>query len=125
MEGRKRREAQEEFRLSNFELTGPLGAGTFSDVKLVLHTPTQRPYALKCMRKGKLIHFSQLQHVVHEKRVRGHAWLRVACCGCSCVASTFAVLCLPRPLCTLYVVCCVLHVACSEYPVRRSTPQVL
>lgn len=30
-----------------------LGVGTFGRVKLVMHTPTNTPYALKCLRKGQ------------------------------------------------------------------------
>ena len=38
-------------------------------VKLVLHRPTQTPYALKCLRKGHVIKSQQTEHVVNEKRV--------------------------------------------------------
>eukprot|EP00966_Prymnesium_polylepis_P244647 5658623-Prymnesium_polylepis.1 len=42
-----------EFALSSFQHTALLRLGAFSNVHLVLHTPTQQPFALKCMRKGE------------------------------------------------------------------------
>jgi len=38
-------------------------------VKLVIHTPTQTPYALKCMRKGQVIALKQVEHVMNEKKL--------------------------------------------------------
>jgi hypothetical protein len=46
-----------------------LGVGTFGRVKLVLHTPTNTPYALKCMRKGQIIALKQVEHVMNEKSI--------------------------------------------------------
>ena len=47
-----------------------LGVGTFGRVKLVTHTKdNDRPYALKCMRKGQVIALKQVEHVMNEKRL--------------------------------------------------------
>ena len=50
-----------------------LGVGTFGRVKLVLHTPTNTPYALKCMRKGQIIALKQVGRVGVRVRVRVRA----------------------------------------------------
>ena len=47
-----------------------LGVGTFGRVKLVLHAKdNDRPYALKCMRKGQVIALKQVEHVMNEKNL--------------------------------------------------------
>ena len=46
-----------------------LGVGTFGRVKLVVHKPTDTPYALKCMRKGQIIALKQVEHVMNEKKI--------------------------------------------------------
>ena len=46
-----------------------LGVGTFGRVKLVVHKPSKRPYALKCMRKAQVVEMKQLAAVVREKTV--------------------------------------------------------
>ena len=46
-----------------------LGVGTFGRVKLVVHKPTDTPYALKCMRKGQVIALKQVEHVINEKKL--------------------------------------------------------
>jgi len=51
------------------EVHSVLGEGSFGRVKLTLHTPTRNTYALKCLRKGQLLKFQQVEHVVNEKRV--------------------------------------------------------
>ena len=33
----------------------------------MLHTPTNTPYALKCMRKGQIVALKQVEHVMNEK----------------------------------------------------------
>ncbi|KAL1508123.1 hypothetical protein AB1Y20_007713 [Prymnesium parvum] len=65
----KRLAALENFQLSKFELKALIGIGTLAEVTLLLHRPTQRPYALKTMSKGKLIHLRQLDNVVREKQL--------------------------------------------------------
>ena len=46
-----------------------LGEGTFGRVKLTLHQPSGATYALKCLRKGQVLRYQQVEHVVNEKRV--------------------------------------------------------
>jgi len=46
-----------------------LGAGTFGRVKLVRHTPTGTPYALKILQKAQVVDFKQTKNVMNEKNV--------------------------------------------------------
>jgi len=46
-----------------------LGEGSFGRVKLMLHVPDHKPFALKCLHKGQLVRYQQVEHVVNEKRV--------------------------------------------------------
>jgi len=46
-----------------------LGEGSFGRVKLMLHKPDKQAYALKCLQKGQLVRYQQVEHVVNEKRV--------------------------------------------------------
>ena len=56
--------------MSDLKLLSILGVGTFGRVKLVLNTKdANRPYALKCMRKGQVIALKQVEHVMNEKRL--------------------------------------------------------
>lgn len=43
-----------------------IGLGTFGRVKLVIHTPTGRPYALKCLKKRMLLRLNQVANVSSE-----------------------------------------------------------
>ena len=43
-----------------------IGIGTFGRVKLCIHTPTGRPYALKCLRKRMLVRLNQVNNVRSE-----------------------------------------------------------
>ena len=54
---------------SDLRVHNVLGVGTFGRVKLVVHTPTDTPYALKCMRKGQIIALKQVEHVMNEKKI--------------------------------------------------------
>jgi len=54
---------------SDLEVGVVLGEGSFGRVKLALHPTSGQAYALKCMRKGQLARFKQVQHVVNEKRI--------------------------------------------------------
>ncbi|KAG8457396.1 hypothetical protein KFE25_011327 [Diacronema lutheri] len=53
----------------DLELLSVLGEGSFGRVKLVRHRPTNRALALKCLRKGQLIKYKQVEHVLGEKAV--------------------------------------------------------
>ena len=46
-----------------------LGTGTFGRVRLVHHEPTGMEYALKSMRKEKLIHIKQVEATINEKKL--------------------------------------------------------
>ena len=56
-------------KMDDLRLHNILGVGTFGRVKLVVHTPTNTPYALKCMRKGQIMALKQVEHVMNEKRI--------------------------------------------------------
>jgi len=72
---RKQREAEAErakapvMQWDDLKEISMLGEGSFGRVKLVLHTPTSTPFALKCLHKGQLVRYQQVEHVVNEKRV--------------------------------------------------------
>jgi len=55
--------------MRDLKLMTILGVGTFGRVKLVLHLPTNTPYALKCMRKGQIVALKQVEHVMNEKKI--------------------------------------------------------
>jgi len=54
---------------ADLEMRRLLGVGTFGRVKLVIHKPTDKSYALKCMRKAQVVQTKQQQHVMHEKKI--------------------------------------------------------
>jgi len=71
---RRQRETEKAQRppivMKDLQLSKILGVGTFGRVKLVLHTKDDnRPYALKCMRKGQVIALKQVEHVMNEKQL--------------------------------------------------------
>mgnify|MGYP001179919512 CR=1 FL=1 len=71
---RRKREMEKAQRppilMKDLKLLSILGVGTFGRVKLVLHTiDSDRPYALKCMRKGQVIALKQVEHVMNEKKL--------------------------------------------------------
>jgi serine/threonine protein kinase len=51
------------------EITLMLGEGSFGRVKICRHHPTGDTYALKCLRKGQIIRYQQVDHIICEKRV--------------------------------------------------------
>ena len=53
----------------DLELRRILGVGTFGRVKLVVHQPTNKTYALKCMRKAQVVATKQQNHVLNEKNI--------------------------------------------------------
>ena len=53
----------------DLELRRILGVGTLGRVKLVVHKPTGKPYALKCMRKAQVVECNLVRHVMSEKRI--------------------------------------------------------
>jgi len=56
--------------MEDLKMFSILGVGTFGRVKLVLHTrDNDKPYALKCMRKGQVIALKQVEHVMNEKKL--------------------------------------------------------
>jgi hypothetical protein len=54
-------------KFADLELMTVLGEGSFGRVKLVRHLPTGRALALKCLRKGQLIKFKHVHHLIGEK----------------------------------------------------------
>ena len=56
-------------RYSDLEIRQTIGVGSFGQVRLALHTPTQTPYALKSMFKGQIIAQNQVAHVMSEKQI--------------------------------------------------------
>ena len=61
----------ERVRFDDLDVRRILGVGTFGRVKLAVHKPTGKPYALKCMRKAQIIENKMTSHVLAEKRILG------------------------------------------------------
>lgn len=57
----------EKWKLSDFSVSSTLGTGTFGRVKLVQHKETGEFYAMKILKKRKLIQMKQVLHVRSEK----------------------------------------------------------
>ena len=55
--------------LRDLEVMRTIGQGTFGRVKLVMHKPSQRLYALKCLRKVAIEEMSQVQNVITEVKL--------------------------------------------------------
>ena len=76
-----------------------LGVGTFGRVKLVVHTPTETTYALKCMRKAQVVATKQQSHVLNEKNILAmmeHPFIL-------CLVQTYQVRSHPVPLALLLI----------------------
>ena len=50
----RREEVASAIKFADLELRQIIGVGSFGQVRLVLHKPTQVPYALKAMYKGQV-----------------------------------------------------------------------
>eukprot|EP00753_Platysulcus_tardus_P015881 PLAT5326.1.p1 GENE.PLAT5326.1~~PLAT5326.1.p1 ORF type:complete len:889 (-),score=513.32 PLAT5326.1:1745-4411(-) len=61
--------AKTDFRWEDLEVRRTLGVGSFGHVRLCLHKPTGRPYALKCMEKKKILRMGQRQHILNEREI--------------------------------------------------------
>ena len=46
-----------------------IGTGSFGHVTVVVHKPTNLPYALKCMLKARIVGLNQVEHVLAERAV--------------------------------------------------------
>ena len=57
------------FMWKDLSVISDLGTGTFGRVRLVHHEPTGSEYAIKSMRKEKLIHIKQVESTVNEKKL--------------------------------------------------------
>ena len=56
-------------QLCELRTLSTLGVGAFGRVKLVVHTPTETPFAMKCLCKGQVLQYNQQDHVVNEKSI--------------------------------------------------------
>eukprot|EP00457_Paulinella_chromatophora_P001185 gb/GEZN01001187.1/.p1 GENE.gb/GEZN01001187.1/~~gb/GEZN01001187.1/.p1 ORF type:complete len:817 (-),score=181.49 gb/GEZN01001187.1/:268-2718(-) len=57
------------FQMTDFEIIGVLGKGSFGLVQLVRHQGDGQTYALKSVSKAQIVQLGQQEHVVSEKRV--------------------------------------------------------
>lgn len=58
--------------LQDVRVLKPLGAGGFGDVKLVYFKTAgvdQKPYALKCVQKCRIVQYGQQRHIMDEKNI--------------------------------------------------------
>ena len=65
----RRKAIADSFKLEDLQIHNTVGSGTFGRVRMVTHTPTNVMYALKSMRKLKLIDLKQVEHAINEKRI--------------------------------------------------------
>ena len=56
-------------QFSELELGRVLGLGTYGRVRVAVHAPTGEAYALKAMRKAKLVASQQVEHVLSERHI--------------------------------------------------------
>ena len=65
------RAARPKILFKDLKTVAVLGEGTFGRVRLVQwkHKGQRNPFALKCLQKGQLVYYKQVDHVVNEKRV--------------------------------------------------------
>jgi CRP-like cAMP-binding protein len=65
------RAARPKILFKDLKTIAVLGEGTFGRVRLVQwkHRGSKQPFALKCLQKGQLVYYKQVDHVVNEKRV--------------------------------------------------------
>lgn len=69
MERREETLSTGNFKFEDLELRQTIGVGSFAQVRLVLHKPSQVPYALKVMYKGQVIAQDQVAHVLSERDI--------------------------------------------------------
>jgi len=55
--------------LKQFKIIGVLGKGAFGLVSLVIDPKTEKPYALKAIKKHQIVELGQQAHIISEKRV--------------------------------------------------------
>lgn len=58
-----------DFGLINLDLLETLGTGTFGRVRLVRTVTDRKFYALKMMKKARIVRFKQLEHIQNEVRI--------------------------------------------------------
>ena len=56
-------------KFSDLDIRQILGVGSFGQVRLAVHTPTDTPYALKSIYKGQVIATNQVEHILNEKKI--------------------------------------------------------
>ncbi|ETO20233.1 hypothetical protein RFI_16984, partial [Reticulomyxa filosa] len=55
--------------LSQFELRATLGTGSFGRVRLVKYKPSNEHFAMKILRKSKVVEMKQVNHIKWEKKI--------------------------------------------------------
>jgi len=61
--------AAPKFAFADLELRQVLGEGSFGVVRIALHKPTNKAYALKALHKGHLISTNQIKNTINEKNI--------------------------------------------------------
>lgn len=60
---------QSRISFQQLQVLRTLGSGTFGRVKLVKHTVSGRPFAMKVIRKARVVAYKQQKNVLNEKRI--------------------------------------------------------
>ena len=70
-EAQAARAARAKIRFTDLKTVAVLGEGSFGRVRLMQwqHGGEKHAYALKCLQKGQLVCYKQIDHVINEKRV--------------------------------------------------------
>ena len=64
-----RREELDQTKFEDLLVIKAVGSGSFGHVNLVVHQPTNLPYALKCMLKSRVVGLNQVEHVFAERSI--------------------------------------------------------
>lgn len=67
--------------MNEFKIIKHLGAGSFGQVKLVLHNKSKQYYALKCLTKENIRGKKQIQHILNERDILAKFKKADFCCN--------------------------------------------
>ena len=67
--------------MNEFKIIKHLGAGSFGQVKLVLHSKSRQYFALKCLTKENIRGKKQIQHILNERDILAQFKKSDFCCN--------------------------------------------
>jgi|TARA_B110000285_G_C15133213_1_gene625049 serine/threonine protein kinase len=72
---------KKKFQMNEFKIIKHLGAGSFGQVKLVLHNKSRQYFALKCLTKENIRGKKQIQHILNERDILAKFKKADFCCN--------------------------------------------